>query len=498
MEVARTIRETRRLELHADAIRRRCKTLKGFVEEAWRILEPRRTFVDNWHIDAICKHLEAVTRGDINRLLINVPPGSSKSLLVSVLWPAWEWGPMGKRDLRYLATSFNDGPVKRDTRKCRDLIASPWYQRLWPEVQLSRRGEMSFANDSTGSREGLAFGSLTSQRGDRLIIDDPHSTKTAESQTERDETCRQFREGALDRLNDLEESAIVVIMQRLHMDDISGLIIDQMAEQGFVHVMIPMRFEIERRCVTKLPGNDNEFWTDPRTYDGELMDPVRFTPRAVDRLEIGKGDYAWAGQYQQRPAPREGGMFPVELIEFVDHAPPGGDMCRGWDIAGSIKRNSPWTVGLLLKIVDGDLYVMDVERGRWKIGPTEAKIVETAEADHERYGPRCIQSIPQDPGQSALSQKRTLSNALQGLNFQFSPETGEKADRAIPVASQVQAGKMFFVRAGWNMNLKEEMRNFPTGSFKDQVDAMSRAYMTLVGKRKPRLGVGGVKVGAPR
>src|ERR1700746_1134533 len=157
-----------------------CKSLAGFVREAWHVLEPNATYVHNWHIDAICQHLEAVTDGRINRLLITVPPGSMKSLLVSVFWPAWEWGPKGLRSMRYLATAFNDGPVTRDTRKTRDLILSEWYQSLWPEVQLSRAGETSFGDTSTGTREGVPFGSLTSQRGDRLVIDDPHSVETAE------------------------------------------------------------------------------------------------------------------------------------------------------------------------------------------------------------------------------------------------------------------------------------------------------------------------------
>lgn len=218
-------RERERVAKDAEGIRRRCQTLVGFVREAWPVLEPQARYLHNWHIDAICQHLEAVTDGRINRLLINVPPGSMKSLLVSVLWQAWEWGPRGKRSLRYLATAFNDGPVKRDTRKVRDLILSDWYQSLWPEVRLTRTAEMSFANSDTGTREGVAFGSLTSQRGDRLIIDDPHSTDTAESAVEREATTWRFREGAINRLNDQERSAIVVIMQRLHEDDISGVIL---------------------------------------------------------------------------------------------------------------------------------------------------------------------------------------------------------------------------------------------------------------------------------
>src|SRR6185312_5106810 len=285
--------ERRRIEKNAEAIRSRCGSLAGFVREAWHVLEPSTRLIWNWHLDALCEHLEAVTDGRITRLLVNVPPGTSKSLIVSVLWQAWEWGPKHLSSTRYLATAFNDGPVKRDTRKCRDLMLSEWYQKLWPHVQMVRTAETSFANSLTGTREGLAFGSLTSQRGDRLIIDDPHSTETAESVAERQSTTRKFREGALNRLNDQERSAIVVIMQRLHEEDISGVILA--LGMGYVHLCLPMEFEPERRCETKIG------FVDPRMADGDLLDPARFSRETVEQLKHDMTAYAYAGQYQQRP-----------------------------------------------------------------------------------------------------------------------------------------------------------------------------------------------------
>src|SRR6185312_7544172 len=146
----------------------------------------------------------------------------------------WEWGPKGMRSMRFLSTAFNEDPVKRDTRKCRDLMLCDWYRSLWPQVVLTRTTKVSFANSDTGTREGVAFGSLTSQRGDRLIIDDPHTTETAESAAERQSTTRKFREGAVNRLNDQKRSAIVVIMQRLHDQDVSGVIIS--LGMGYVHL----------------------------------------------------------------------------------------------------------------------------------------------------------------------------------------------------------------------------------------------------------------------
>jgi hypothetical protein len=181
------------------------------------------------------------------------------------------------RSLRYLATAFNDGPVTRDTRKARDLILSEWYQSLWPEVQLTRAGETSFANTSTGTREGVPFGSLTSQRGDRLIIVDPHSVETAESEIDRANTTRKFREGAINRLNDQARSAIVIIMQRLHEQDVAGTVLG--LNMGYEHLMLPMEFEIERCCPTSIG------FTDRRTTDGDLLDPVRLPREVVDALK---------------------------------------------------------------------------------------------------------------------------------------------------------------------------------------------------------------------
>lgn len=468
-EAAIKLEETR---ANQDRIREKCQTLAGFVKEAWPILEPNATYVEGWHIDAICQHLEAVTSGDLNRLLINVPPGSMKSMLTSVMWQAWEWGPKGLPSLRHLSTSFNDGPVKRDTRKTRDLIDSEWYKLLWPEVHLVRKAEMSFANNHTGTREGVAFSSLTSQRGDRLVIDDPHSTETAESDVERANTTRRFREGAQNRLNDQKKSAIVVIMQRLHQADISGVIADY--NMQYEHLMIPMEFEPSRKCYTSIG------WEDPRTEDLELMDKTRFPREVVDRLQSDMTEYAIAGQYQQRPAPREGGMFKPDKIEIIDAAPSGGSQpVRGWDLAGSTRKTSPYTASVKLKKVGPMYVIMDVTRVRRSIAQSEQHVVDTGVDDT----PNVLQSLPQDPGSAGKSQKLHLGDKLaaKGLNYRFSTETGSKEQRAETVSSPIENEQFQMVRAPWNSAFIDELRNFPAGRYKDQVDALSRAYAELLG-----------------
>lgn len=460
-----------------DRVRERCRTLAGFTREAWPQLEPNTTYVHGWHIDAICEHLEAVTAGEINRLLVNVPPGSMKSLLTSVMWQAWEWGPMGMPSLRHLSTAFNDGPVKRDTRKTRDLIDSEWYRLLWPEVRLTRKAEMSFANNHTGTREGVAFSSLTSQRGDRLVIDDPHSTETAESDVERANTTRRFREGAQNRLNDQQRSAIVVIMQRLHQEDISGTI--EHYNMDYVHLMIPMEFEPARRCVTSIG------WADPRTEEGELMDPVRFPRPVLNKLQRDMTEYAVAGQYQQRPAPREGGMFKPDNIEKIAAIPDDAHSpVRGWDLAGSKRKTSPYTASVKLMRSGPHIIICDVTRVRESVGVAEKHVVDTAKDDAHRHGNdllAVLQDLPQDPGSAGKSQKLHLGLKLEGYRYRFTPETGSKEQRAETVASPVENGQVQMVRAPWNAAFIDEMRNFPAGRYKDQVDAFSRAYAALLG-----------------
>jgi predicted phage terminase large subunit-like protein len=473
-EVARREREI--IERDIDQIRERCRSFAGFVREAWHVIEPGTPLRWNWHLDAMCEHLQAITEGRMTPwLIINVPPGSSKSTIVSVLWQAWEWGPCALRHHRFVSTSFEEGNVTRDTRKCRDLIRSEWYQTLWPDVVLVRAGETSFANSDTGSREGVAFSAITGKRGDRVVIDDPHSLKGAESEAERTATIRLFLEGGLNRSNDAMTSAMVVVMQRLHQDDLTGVLLAR--KLGFVHLMIPMEFERKRRCRTPID------WTDPRSYEGELMDPGRFPKAAADRQKKA-GDYAWNGQYQQRPAPREGGLFKVDNIDIVESCPPGGKTVAGWDFAASKRKKSPFTVRVLMTRVGGDYYVRHVDRRH--TNPTELNkmIEEVVEADDEAIGSSLLHSFPQDPGSAGKVQKWNIAEQMAGYKFKVERETGDKETRADPFAAQVGAGRVHLVRGDWNAEYIEELRNFPSGTFKDQVDASSTAFGDLIEKRK--------------
>jgi predicted phage terminase large subunit-like protein len=226
-----------------------------------------------------------------------------KSLLVDVFWPAWEWGPMGMPYLRYVAFSYSSGLTERDNGKFRDLITSPRYRREYGHVFHPRKiGEVKVTNNKTGSKLATSVGGIgTGERGDRVILDDPHNIKEGESEAVRGETVRWFRESLSNRLNNMATSAIVVIMQRVHEADVSGCILE--LGLPYVHLIIPMEYDPGRSCETVIG------WEDPRTEDGELAWPERFPEEQVADLQQTLGPYAYAGQYQQCPAPRGGGII---------------------------------------------------------------------------------------------------------------------------------------------------------------------------------------------
>lgn len=490
------------------------QSLLSFMKYGWEALEPGNEFVSGWAVQATCEHLQAVTEGEIKRLLINVPPGCTKSMTTSVFWPAWEWGPKGLSHYRMILAAHEQNLAIRDNVRSRDLMLNEWYQDNWGDgfgFKGDVNSKLYYENTRTGWRMASSVGSgLTGYRGDRLILDDPHSIKKADSDAFREEVLRWFSETLPTRLNKANESAIVVIMQRVHERDVSGLILAE--ELGYEHLMLPMEFEPERKCYSfvkpgyiKDPklvkvswdehhkawapnklGTHEKYCVDMREKDGELLWPERFDRESVTALQKALrawgGTYAEAGQLQQRPAPRGGGMFQKDDFQYVDKAPEGGREVRGWDLAGTdtkTNKNAAWTVGCKMKIVNNSLYILDVDRRQ--VGPSAVEKMIKANTQMDGHG--VVQDFPQDPGQAGKAQKLAIGKLLHGYQFQFSPETGSKEDRAVPLAAQCEIHNVYLVRGAWNSSFVSEASLFPNGQFKDQIDAASRAYHALLRKR---------------
>lgn len=479
-EIARRRAEQDReaLENRAEVVRQRCiNNFGNFVREAWPNVVRGEPLIWNWHLDAISEHFQAVSDGQINRLLVNMPPGTMKSLMGSVFFQAWEWGPQGRPSLEYLSTSYKSDYVERDTRKTRDLIISPWYQLHWP-MKLPRKGETSFANEHGGFREGQMFSSLTSGRGNRLSIDDPHSTESAESDADRERALRILRESVPTRLNDLKRDAIYIMMQRLHTRDVSGEILAK--NLGYVHLLLPMEFEPERKFVNSIG------WTDPRTQDGELLFPTKFPRDEVEKLKTSLGSFGTAGQLQQSPVPRGGGMFKREwFAETVLRAMPGKIIARtrAYDRAATQKKqgnNPSFTAAVRMsRDSSGRFIVEHVWRCQETAGKVRARMKLTAETDPKQT--RII--IPKEPAQAGKDQTESTIKAFAGYDIRAVPMTGDKETRADPFSIQCEAGNVYILSIegenDWVEPFLEELCTFPMGAHNDQVDAASDAFNDL-------------------
>lgn len=452
-------------------------SLIDFIKILWPVLEPGREFKSGWALDCMADHLQAISNGQIKRLLINIPPGCMKSLMTGVFWPAWVWGPLGQPHKRFVHWSYSEALTIRDNRKLRNLVTSDIYRRLWGDVfqvNAQQNEKKLFETDKTGfSFASGVGGGGTGHRGDYLRVDDPHKVGEAESDTVREAANQWIAETLTTRVAD-DESAVMIVMQRIHERDVSGFILAK--ELGFEHLCLPMEYEHDHPTQSKTSLH----FKDPRTKDGELLWPERFSAEQVEAdkksLQSWGGSYAVAGQFQQRPVARGGGMFKRMFAKFTDHPIPGKSV-RGWDLAASESVRAAWTVGVKMTIGEnGNVYIEDVVRFRGSPAEVKAAILMAAQKD----GFGTLISLPQDPGQAGLAQKSEIGKTLSGYNFRFSPETGSKEIRAVPLAAQWEAGNIYLVRAYWNDDLLNEMESFPAGEFKDQVDAMSRAYAELL------------------
>jgi predicted phage terminase large subunit-like protein len=468
-------------KLRAESARR---SLKAFVEQAWPVIEPGTPLIWGWSMDAICEHLEAVNKRDIKRLVINVPPGMSKSRLTRVSYPCWAWttDPYHK----FLSASYALDLTIRDNLDARRIVTSDWYRNTFGiDIAEDDAGKTGFSLSTYGSMKAVTVGGKTTGfRGDTFIIDDPINVQDANSVVKRAEALEWFREAAQNRINSATQSAIVVIMQRVHEEDVAALA----REMGYEHLTIPMRWDEQFRHTTSIG------WTDPRTEEGELAFPERFPKEWVDRTEKDMGPYAFAAQYQQTPVPRKGAFFAVEAVDLVDDLPDEDFIAvRAWDLAASAGKGAHTAgVHMLWGRKSQKFYVADVRRGQWGAGQVRDEI--DAAATDDGHATRIV--LPQDPGQAGKAQVEDLVARLAGFDVRAERQSGDKETRANPFAAQVERGNVVVLRRAWTRAYLDELRTFPVGKYKDQVDASASALnmlasMTRARKRNLRLVVGG-------
>lgn len=471
-------------------------SLARFVREAWHVVEPETPLLWNWHIDAICEHLEAQTRGEIQNLLINVPPGHMKSLIVSVFWPAWEW--TIAPGTRWLMSSYALDLAVRDSVRCRDVIESAWYRSLFrPEWRLTgdQNVKSFYTNTATGSRMCISVGSrATGFRGNRIVCDDPLNATEVASEATLDAAIRWWDKVMPTRLNDPRSDTRTMIMQRLHERDPSGHILA--TKSNFVHLCLPTEFEPERRCSTSLP------WTDPRTKPGELLFEELFTRQVVDQLKVDLGSDGFAGQHQQRPAPAEGlilkrqfwrywqpvgaGLPPVRVdlgdrvieVPAVELPARFDEECQSWDMAFKDTDASDPVCGQVWGRLGANAFLRDQMCARMSF--TESvNGVRSMSAKWPGTSAKYIEDKANGP--AVIASLRTEVPGLIAVN----PEGGKTA-RAHAVQPFCEAGNVYLPHPSlypWVEPLIAECAGFPRGAHDDQVDALTQALIRLLVKR---------------
>lgn len=462
---------------HRQALRTlRCqRSLHYFIQQAWPIVYPGKPFIDNWHIEALCRHLQEVSQGKWKRLAINVPVRTSKSSVVSVFWPAWQW--TFDPAHQFLSVTNEGGLATRDTRRMRLLVQSEWFLRHWDMTFARDQNQRTyFENDDRGHRQGLGVtANVQGKDCDTAILDDVLDREAAMSSTERSKICEIIEESVLTRFNDPGSGAAVAIGQRTHQQDHFGHIYE---EGGWDRLVIPMEYEPDH------PFPSTTGFVDPRDEPGEPLCLARFPHHVLEREK--RYPFKWAGQYQQRPSPKGGGMFQWDWFPIVDGPPARACRVRHWDLAAT-SGGGDFTVGVLQsKVVlpspaEGVpptvIYTIeDAVIGQWPSHERDERILAIARSDGKgvRIG------LEQEGGSGGKSQAESISRRLRGYSVVIRHTSGRgKELRADPVASEAGAGNYRVVRASWNNRVLDELTTFPAAAHDDVVDAISGGYEIL-------------------
>jgi predicted phage terminase large subunit-like protein len=494
-----------RLPSRDDVVVEQCRRrLSRFVREAWPIVEPATPFVHGWHLDVVAEHLEAVTAGEIKRLIINVPPRTMKSLTSGVFWPAWEW--LGAPHIRWLFASYAKDLAVRDSVKCRRLIQSrggrtdgTLFERIGYQGALAllhdepwsltgdQNAKEKYETTLTGMRLATGVdGVATGEGGDRVVVDDPLNAKQARSDADRGNANRWWDETMTTRFNNAQAAAVIV-MQRLHEQDLTGHLVEQ---GGWHHLCLPAEYEPKHPFVypdrVKLPSG-RELPGDRRTVEGELLEPIRLSTERLTELRRGLGSYGYAGQMQQRPAPSEGGMFKKAWWQYWNSSTLPGSwrlIVESWDMSfGSTSDDASYVVGQRWGVTGADFYLLGQIRARLPFPETLAAVRTMAawqpESSHgTRVSARLVEKKAN--GQAVMD---TLKREVVAL-VPIEPEGG-KAVRAAAVSPTVEAGNVWLPSmdfipcpAGHERTSVEdfiaEHSVFPNGSNDDQVDSTSQ------------------------
>ena len=454
----------------------------------------------NWHIKYLCDELQmmaenvALSNPKEYDLIINIPPGTTKTSIVSQAFPVWCWSRWFW--MKIISLSYSAELSLESADKSRDIIRSERFQEMYPTIRIKPDSDtkghykiIKLQQDNPGRQPKQIIGggrystsvngTLTGFHGHILLIDDAINPQQALSETELRKTNRWLDQTLSTRKINKAVAVSIYIMQRLHQDDPSG------------YILAKQKKNVKHIC---LPGESINYgqYIKPaeliQHYQDGLLDPTRLDHKVLEDLEADLGQYGYAGQVGQNPTPPSGGMFKIDHIGIMEHMVSQAMIekrIRYWDKAGTAqvkdpRGNSAFTAGVLMyKLRTGKWLIVDVKRGRWSAEERERIILETAQAD----GKDVEVWTEQEPGSGGKESAEATIKNLAGFSAHKETPVGNKVARADPYSVQVNNGNVLMMRGEWNKDLLNEYKDFPFSKFKDQVDASSGAFSKLTAKR---------------
>ncbi len=438
---------------------------RAFVHKVFTTLTPGQTYDHTWHIDAINWQLERVRRREARRLIINMPPRSLKSITASVAFPAFVLGHDPSR--RIICVSYSGELAKKHSNDFRAVLESRWYRAAFPTARIGafKNTEAEIELTARGFRLTTSVGgTLTGRGGDIIVIDDPLKPDDALSETKRTAANQWFNNTLLSRLDDKRTGAIVVVMQRVHMDDLTGFLLGQSDEWEVLSL------PAIATCDEVIPISAD------RTYHrkiGEPLSPVREPIQVLEAMKLQIGGDAFSAQYQQEPAPPGGAMIKRHWISRYSELPPAADhlfTIQSWDTASKGGPDNDWSVCTTWIVAKTKKwYLVDVWRQRVDYPTLKAKVLDLA----KKFDAKRI--LVEDTG-AGISLVQELKSQVPGI-IAVKPE-GDKASRMAVASAKFEAGQVFLPeRAQWLPDLESELFAFPGSRHDDQCDSISQALL---------------------
>jgi predicted phage terminase large subunit-like protein len=433
----------------------------SFVRMCFQTLNPGAEFHDNWHLAAIGYQLDRVRSGESTRVVINLPPRHLKSLIVSIALPAFLLGHEPWH--RIFVISYGAELSDKHASDFRAIVESDWYKRIFPAMRIERIHDNEVITTARGFRKSTTvMGSLTGLGGNLFIIDDPQKTQDALSDVRRNSLNHWVSNTLLSRLDDKQTGVIIVVMQRVHMEDLSGYLLE--SSSGYEHLNLSAVAEVDERV---LIGN-NEFHF---RGAGEALQPHRESLATLERLRQEVGSDVFAAQYQQSPVPAGGNMIKRQWLRYYDVPPArtyGSRIVQSWDTAAKEGAQNSWSVCTTFQIHDKHFYLLDVTRGRYEY----PRLRDTAVRLAERFKPNVVLIEDASTG-IALAQElgRIVHRPVRLI-----PVDRDKRGRLYVEQAKFEAGLVLFPRgAAFLGELEIELLRFPQGKHDDQVDSISQA-----------------------